>query len=153
MKDKPKPLEIDIQPPVSVYATYRRLSYLPWYAIAEFVDNSTQNYYDHIHELKQVYKKESVKRLRIKIEYDREKNCLTISDNANGMDLSELERAIKLNRPPKNPSGRCEFGMGLKTAACWFGRKWSIETTRLGAEEKYTITLDVDEVSQQNSET
>ena len=44
-------LTIDIRPAVSVYATYRRLSYQPWYAIAEFVDNSTQSYYDHRAEL------------------------------------------------------------------------------------------------------
>lgn len=145
-------LIIDIQPPVSVYATYRRLSYLPWYAIAEFVDNSTQNYYDHKHELKETYGKEETNCLRINIDYDTYENILRISDNANGMDFSELSRAVKLNVPPPNPTGRCEYGMGLKTAACWFGRKWSIETTRLRAQEKFTVTVDVDEVSQQSSE-
>lgn len=40
-------LEIDIRPATSVYGTYRRLSYKPWFAIAEFIDNSTQSYYDH----------------------------------------------------------------------------------------------------------
>lgn len=148
-----KTLEIDIQPPVSVYATYRRLSYLPWYALAEFADNSTQNYYDHINELKEVYKREKVKNFRIEIDYNREQNSIRIRDNANGMDLSELERAVKLNSPPQNPSGRCEFGMGLKTAACWFGQKWTIKTKRFGGEEAYEIGLDVEELSHQNSET
>ena len=147
-----KALEIDIQPPVSVYATYRRLSYLPWYALAEFADNSTQNYYDHIRELKEAYKREKTRNFRIEIDYDRENNCIRIKDNANGMDLSELERAVKLNQPPQNPMGRCEFGMGLKTAACWFGRRWSIETKRFGGEEKYEIELDVEELSHQNNE-
>lgn len=147
-----KQLTLDIQPPVSVYATFRRLSYLPWYAIAEFVDNSTQNYYEHKHELKEAYKSEEVSNLRIEIEFNRENNSLTIRDNANGMDSSELDRSVKLNRPPQNCSGRCEFGMGLKTAACWFGRKWKIETTRYGAHEKYTVNVDVDELSEQNNE-
>ena len=30
-----------------VITTYRRLAYEPWYAIAEFVDNSTQSYFDN----------------------------------------------------------------------------------------------------------
>ena len=49
---------ICIRPDVSVYATYRRLSYRPWYAIAEFDDNSTQNYYDHRTDLQEAYKSE-----------------------------------------------------------------------------------------------
>ena len=39
--------KINIRPTSSVYATYKRLSYQPWTAIAEFVDNSTQSFYDH----------------------------------------------------------------------------------------------------------
>jgi len=147
-----KPLTINIRPPVSVYATYRRLSYLPWYAIAEFVDNSTQSYYDHKHELKEAYKKEGVKCLKIMIQYFSELNMLQIYDNANGMDFAELNRAVILNSPPANPSGRCEFGMGLKTAACWFGHKWHIETTRFNAHEKYSVIVDVDEMSHQSNE-
>ena len=42
---------IKIRPTSSVYATYKRLSYQPWTAIAEFVDNSTQSYFDHKDEL------------------------------------------------------------------------------------------------------
>jgi len=85
---------IDIRPDVGVYATYRRLSYRPWNAIAEFVDNSTQNYYDHKQELLEVYEKEDgPKKLRVEITYDNEKNTLTILDNANGMNWEELQRA------------------------------------------------------------
>jgi len=148
-----EPLTINIQPPVSVYATYRRLSYKPWYALAEFLDNSTQSYYTHKHELKEAYKTEGGKKLAIKIHYDAEENQLRITDNANGMDFSELQRAIILNCPPLDTSGRCEFGMGLKTAACWFGRKWTIETKRLGLNEKYSVTLDIEEMSKQSNET
>ena len=38
---------INIRPTTSVYATYKNIRYDPWTAIAEFVDNSTQSYYDH----------------------------------------------------------------------------------------------------------
>ncbi len=124
---------INIRPAVSVYATYRRLSYTPWYAIAEFVDNSTQNYYDHRPKLLPAYKSEtSPGRLVVSVSYDAEKNSLEIRDNAHGMDIGELARAVVLDSPPPNASGRCEYGMGLKTAACWFGSSWTIKTKRLG---------------------
>jgi hypothetical protein len=124
---------INIRPAVSVYATYRRLSYTPWYAIAEFVDNSTQNYYDHRAKLLAAFKKEGdAGRLVVRVSYDSDRNTLEIRDNAHGMDLGELARAVVLDSPPPIRSGRCEYGMGLKTAACWFGASWTIKTKRLG---------------------
>lgn len=139
-------LTIDISPPANVYSTYRRLSYQPWYAIAEFVDNSTQNYLNFKRELDAVYKKEGVNKLRINIDYDNDKNTLVVQDNAHGMNFEEIQRAVKLNCPPPNTSGRCEYGMGLKTAACWFGTKWTIETVRLGSRTKYSCTVDVNDL-------
>ncbi len=128
-------ITIDIRPVVSVYATYRRLSYKPWYAIAEFVDNSTQSYYDHRAELIGTYKLDGGPgNLRVEVAYDSERNALTIVDNAHGMEMEELTRAVVLDRPPPDPTGRCEYGMGLKTAACWFGTTWTIRTTKLGSE-------------------
>ena len=44
-------MEINIQPPASILNVFSRLSYKPWYAIAEFVDNSTQSYISHADEL------------------------------------------------------------------------------------------------------
>jgi hypothetical protein len=43
---------INIRPTTGVYATYKNIKYDAWTAIAEFVDNSTQSYYDHEKELK-----------------------------------------------------------------------------------------------------
>jgi len=136
--------KINIRPAVSVYATYRRLSYKPWYAIAEFVDNSTQNYYDHREELLKAYRKKGRSVcLRIEVVYDHESNTLTIHDNANGMNLEELTRALVLDKPPPDRSGRCEFGMGLKTASCWFGATWMIETSRLGSDKEFVAIVHI----------
>ncbi len=135
---------ISIRPDSGVYATYQRLSYRPWYAVAEFVDNSTQNYYDNKEALQNVYNMEGEgKKLKIVINYEEETNTLVIYDNANGMELEELRRAVALNKPPPNINGRCEFGMGLKTAACWFGKKWSIKTTKLGSSRELHVTVQV----------
>lgn len=142
---------IDIRPPTSVYATFRRLSYEPWYAIAEFVDNSTQSYFDHEPELKALYSHKK-KRLRVEVEYNSEKEILTVYDNAYGMEEEELTRALVLNSPPANTSGRSEFGMGLKTAASWFGDCWTVESSQLGSDRKLTATIDLQQLEVEENE-
>ena len=134
-------LSIDIRPDSGVYATFRRISYRPWSAIAEFLDNSTQNYFEHRQPLGNIAGSEPG--LGIDITYDAKARTLTIVDNANGMNWEELERAIQLNRPPVDTSGRSEFGMGLKMAACWFGSRWRVVTKRLGETIEYDALVDV----------
>ena len=134
-------LSIDIRPDSGVYGTFRRISYRPWSAVAEFIDNSTQNYFEHKREIAEVTGGSST--LIIDVLYDSRARTLTVVDNANGMNWDELERAIQLNRPPANTSGRSEFGMGLKMAACWFGNKWRVVTKRLGDEVEYEAEVDV----------
>lgn len=139
--------KINIRPPTSVYATYSRLSYQPWTAIAEFVDNSTQSYFDNEEILK---KSDGFSKLDISINYEISPefgDILTIKDNAYGMEIEDLERAIVLDRPPRKRTGRNEFGMGLKTAACWFGNHWRIRTTQLGSNKEYTVEIDVDKLA------
>ncbi|PAF55081.1 ATP-binding protein [Mycoplasmopsis agassizii] len=142
MEDK----KIDIRPTTGIYATYKHLTYEPWTAIAEFVDNSTQSYFDNRSELRSL---PGFGKLIIDIKYDvtDKGEILTIHDNAYGMDLRDFKRAIRIDKPPLNTSGRNEFGMGLKTAACWFGSKWTLESTRLGEKIKYTAVVDVEKLS------
>lgn len=137
-------LTINIQPDSGVYSTFRRISYRPWSAVAEFVDNATQNYFEHKTDIERLTG--STPSLYIDIAYDANARTLAILDNANGMNWEELERAIQLNRPPQNTSGRSEFGMGLKMAACWFGNRWRVVTKRLGDEIEYEALVDVEQL-------
>ncbi len=141
--------EIDIRPATSVYGTYRRLSYKPWFAISEFIDNSTQSYYDHEQELKN---DANWNKLVINIRYDASEQLLEIKDNAFGMNWYDFQRALILDKPPQNTSGRNEFGMGLKTAACWFGNLWTVETTEYGSNKKYTATMDIRKFESEKTE-
>ena len=134
-------LTIDIRPDSGVYGTFRRISYRPWSAIAEFIDNATQNYFDHRDEIAKAT--ETTPTLEIDVFYDGSARTLAIVDNANGMNWDELERAIQLNRPPSVTTGRSEFGMGLKMAACWFGSRWRVVTKRLGETVEYDAQVDV----------
>ena len=142
---------INIRPTTSVYATYKNIRYDPWTAIAEFVDNSTQSFYDHESQLSQTKYWDG---LRIDIEYHKSKvdgDRLIIQDNAFGMDFNDFQRAIILDSPPRKRS-RSEFGMGLKTAACWFGTCWSVESVALGSGIKYRTIVDVEALSKYKHE-
>ena len=145
--------KLNIRPDTGVYGTYKRISYQPWTALAEFVDNSTQSFYDHKEELFNI---KYYKGLKIEIIYREDPSCgdeIQIIDNAFGMDYSDFQRAIILDRPPKKTNGRNEFGMGLKAAACWFGNLWSVETTSLGSRFKYKAEIDIDNLVKYKTDT
>ena len=125
--------ELNIQPDASIYGIFERLSYKIWNAVAEFVDNSTASFFKY----EKVLKFYKIYKCRIDITYDDKKNTLTIEDDAFGMELNDFERAILLYQKPTDTSGHNEFGMGLKTAASWFGKVWTVESTQYGSENRY----------------
>lgn len=130
-----------------VITSYRRLAYSPWHAIAEFVDNSTQSYFDNRRTLDDRMQGEDDKRLVVSIVYDNKNGLLRVTDNAMGMSLLELEQALHVARPPANTNGRSKYGMGMKTAACWLGNRWTITTTKLGEDVEHSVTVEVNKVA------
>ena len=133
-------IELNIQPAASILNVFSRLSYKPWYAIAEFVDNSTQSYISHQEELDN---DEFFEKLSVDVRYNSEENKLTITDNAYGMEIDRFKDAIILDSRNETQSGRNEFGMGLKTAASWFGNVWTVKSTQYGSENSYVATVDI----------
>ena len=129
------------------FANYRRLSYKWWFALAEFVDNSTQSHSDNKDVLAKAYKRE---RDRFTVVISTDRDFVRVRDNAMGMNLQDLERAMVVGVPPENTKGRSRYGLGMKTAACWIGDKWKIVTTKLGNSTEYTVDLDVNEVVKGN---
>jgi hypothetical protein len=125
---------------------YKRLNYEIWYALAEFVDNSTQSYFSNRQELEAVLD-EAREEFFVRIVHDKDAGLLRISDNAFGMTYEVLERALVHGNIPADTTGRNEFGMGLKTAACWFGNRWTVRTTALGDTHEYQIEYDVERVA------
>lgn len=132
-------IDLNIRPKASIYKMFSRLNYKAWYAIAEFVDNSTQSFFNNAIELK-FHKSNKV---TIEIEYDATKNELTIKDDAYGMEIDDFKRAILLGAKSDNLTGRNEFGMGLKTAASWFGDRWTVTSTCLNSDKQYTAIVDI----------
>lgn len=138
--------ELNIQPQAGVIGVFSRLNYKPWYAIAEFVDNSTQSFYSHQEELED----HGINGVNIHIKYDAVNDVLTIVDTAFGMELEDFARAVKIDSPPEDKSGRNEYGMGLKTAASWFGNVWSVRSTQLGSENEYYTEINIPDLRQNN---
>ncbi len=135
--------QVDIRPPTDVYDVFARLNYKPWYAIAEFVDNATQDYIDHQDELLSA-QVGGPSGLLIEVDYDGSPPYeLRISDNAHGMSSEDFDRALRLNARPENRDGRSEFGMGLKTAASWFSERWQVSSTMLGEPVRRTAVMDM----------
>ena len=130
-----------------IIRSYKRLSYTPWHALAEFVDNSTQSFFNNRPALVPVAPADGPP-LSIDITYvGSGTGSISIRDNAMGMSVAELVSALRIGHPPEDPTGRSEFGMGLKTAACWFGNSWSVRTKKLGEEIAHEIEFNVDDVA------
>lgn len=140
---------LNIQPKASVLGVFSRLNYKPWYAIAEFVDNSTQSFYTHEKELEKV----GIYSVNIEIDYNFDTNTLTITDDAFGMNLEEFSRAVQMDVEPENKSGRNEFGMGLKTAASWFGNKWTVISSRYGTNNTFSTYINIPELRRDEKNT
>lgn len=145
-------MSIQLQIGLDVINSYKRLAYTPWHAIAEFVDNSTQAYFDNKILLNEALTSEGDS-LFVNISYTREgTGLLRIEDNSIGMSYDELKHALHIANPPKNPTGRSRYGMGMKTAACWIGDLWHIKTKKLGESIEHNITIDVNKVAGGNND-
>lgn len=138
--------KLNIQPPASIYGSFARYNYKLWYAIAEFVDNSTASYYKHQRSLS--FARED--NLVVDVDYNPTEGYLRITDNAFGMEKEDFKRAILLNAKPENSDGRNEFGMGLKTAASWFGKKWSVCSTMYGSTNRYFAEVDIPKLDREH---
>lgn len=129
----------------NVILSYKRLDYKIWYALAEFIDNSTQSYISNRKALEKAHGERNEK-FSVRLSGDR-KTTLSISDNAMGMSLAELTKSLAIAIPPEDTSGRSEYGLGMKTAACWLGDVWTITTKKLGSLEEFEVTFDVEKVA------
>lgn len=123
---------------------YRRLSYRPWFAIAEFVDNSIDSYLREENRtlLDSEFAKKGEK-LEVEILYLKDEDLLRIVDNSIGMSEEELSMALVIGTPPMRSAGLSEFGMGMKTSAIWFADRIEIRTKKLGETQAVSVVIDV----------
>lgn len=140
----------NMQPPAGILNVFSRLNYKTYYAIAEFVDNSTQSYLLHRDELR---KSAPNFQLSIVVTHDARRKTLTVEDNAYGMELDRFLDAITLDsKNHEQVNSRNEFGMGLKTAASWFGNVWSVSSTAYGSNKRYVAVVDIPRLQENRGE-
>lgn len=136
----------------NVYTTFESLPNTVSHALADFIDNALQSYRDNKARLIAInpnYKLHVIINITWNEEDDRA-SMISISDNAAGINQERYEKAFMPAIKPTDNSGLHEFGMGLKTAACWFGNKWSVRTKAIGETEERTIVFDLNEVTKKD---
>jgi Histidine kinase-, DNA gyrase B-, and HSP90-like ATPase len=145
------PRTVSIRPGVGILPVLRHLNYRPWFAMAEFVDNSLQSFLDYRETLEEV-EGEGFK-LVVTIEIDPEDaGHITIRDNAAGIHEADYVRAFRPAEIPPDAHGLSEFGMGMKSAACWFAPQWVVRTSALGEKNEKTVSFDIARIVQDNLE-
>jgi hypothetical protein len=113
--------------------------------MAEFVDNSLQSFLDHRAELEQA--DGTGCKLRVDIEMSlSEEGRIVIRDNAAGIHHADYERAFRPAAIPPDNGGLGEFGMGMKSAACWFAEQWLVRTSALGEPVERTVAFDIETI-------
>lgn len=129
---------------------YSRLSYTMWFALAEFVDNSTQSRLNYGNFVDEILKTEG-RPLTVSIVHNRQTREIIIEDNSIGMTKDDLVAALRIASPTADSKGRSKYGMGMKTAACWIGSNWTVTTCEWDSGEEWTATVDVNAIVNHNA--
>ena len=141
--------QVVVRPGVGMLALFPAMSYKPWYAIGEFVDNALQSWIANRTALTAASNGRSELHIDIDIRQDR----IVVTDNAAGIATRDIGRAFTPASPPADASGLSQFGIGMKSAACWYARNFSVTTTALGESVSRTVEFDVPAIIAANSET
>ena len=148
MAKQREPHRVNIRPGVSILSVLRHLNYKPWYALAEFVDNSLQSFNANQSAL-------GGDTAQLKVEILLEADApgrIVVRDNAAGIATRDYDRAFKPAEVPPDRSGLSEFGMGMKSAACWLATQWTVRTSALGETVEREIAFDVADIVQNRIE-
>jgi hypothetical protein len=136
--------KVSIRPGVSILSILKHLQYDPWYALAEFVDNAIDSYLKNEKRLKGI--EGDSFQLEVKIELNDTDHKIIIRDNAAGINQEDYLRAFRAAEIPPDNTGLSEFGMGMKSAACWFSDNWTVRTTALGEDIERTVSFDLNKI-------
>lgn len=135
---------VDITPSVTTYELYQIASYTHWFSIGEFIDNSITSALQNWEDLKKV--DPSFKELLIEIDIDPINGVMTISDNAAGIQRSEIQRALRAGEPPVDKSKLSVHGVGMKMSSFWWGRNLKIQTWPIHDKNGYSVQVDLDQI-------
>ena len=136
---------VPIRPGIGLYALFPSLRYTPWVALGEMVDNSIQSYQEHREEL--IALNGPTYKLRIEINFSGGENpTIQIIDNAAGIYTKDIQRAFTPAMPRENQQGIGQYGIGMKSSACWYAKYFTVRTRALGEPFSRTVTFDIPKI-------
>lgn len=136
---------VPIRPGIGLYALFPSLRYTPWVALGEMVDNSIQSYQEHKDEL--IALNGPTYKLRIEINFSGGENpTIQIIDNAAGIYTRDIQRAFTPAMPRENQQGIGQYGIGMKSSACWYAKYFTVRTRALGEPFSRTVTFDIPKI-------
>jgi hypothetical protein len=132
---------VEIRPGVGVLALLSSMNYKPWYALGELVDNALASFLSNRKALaKKPFRQDHV---TVKISFDRGAGEIAVSDDAAGIAAADVARAFRPAEPPPDRTGLAQFGIGMKSSACWYSNRFSVTSTALGEVVSRTVEFDV----------
>ena len=143
--------DLDIRPGVRMLALFPSMNYRPWYALAELVDNAIQSYLDNKAALRRAEGPSYKLRVAITLNSD-DGGSLRVTDNAAGIATRDFKRAFVTAEPPPNATGLSQFGIGMKSASCWFAKKFTVRTKALDEVVVRTVKFDVGRIAREGTE-
>ncbi|MEP5339660.1 MAG: ATP-binding protein [Algibacter sp.] len=135
---------VNIRPGVTILSVLKHLNYKPYYALAEFIDNAIDSFLKNEKELIKIEGDDF--KLRVDIEFDTNNKKITIKDNAAGIHYNDYQRAFRTAELPPDNTRLSEFGMGMKSAACWFSNKWQAKTTAINENVERKVNFDISKI-------
>lgn len=141
---------VQIRPGVGVLALLSSMNYKPWYAFSELVDNALASYLANQRRLQK--KRYGQDQVTVRIRFDKGANEIEVSDDAGGIAEADVARAFRPAEPPPDTSGLAQFGIGMKSAACWYSNKFVVRSTALGEEVRRIVTFDVQRIVESQTE-
>jgi len=108
------------------------------------VDNAIQSFIANRNRLKAAGMPDHLK-VEIWLGSDADPRII-IRDDACGIAGTDYDRAFKPAEVPIDRSGLSEFGMGMKSAACWFAARWQVRSAALGEGIERTVLFDIDSI-------
>lgn len=136
--------KVNIRPEVTMLSILKHIEYETWFALAEFIDNAIDSYLKNAERLKRIDGENFI--LDVRVEINEPENRITIRDNAGGIGERDYARAFRAAEVPPDNSGLSEFGMGMKSAACWFANYWCVTSTALGEPQLKKVSFDMKKI-------
>lgn len=133
---------VSIRPGVRMLGLFPHMRYREWYALGELVDNSLQSWISNRLALQEADGPDFQLQIHISVD-PADGGLITVRDNAAGIEAKDWGRAFQVAEPPSDATGLSQFGIGMKAAACWFARRWSLRTTALGDPVERSVEFDV----------